>query len=272
MKKTETSRAYRRIEKDWEEFWAEFWRIRLVGNDDAVVWKNQQVVDFLWEVLALKSGMRVLDLGCGAGFQAILMAERGICVHGIDISKKLIDHAAKTALKRKLPATFAQGDMRKIRSTAEYDRVVVLGMSFGFGSDRENISTLDNIFRALKPGGRAVLTGQHPYSASNYTGPEWMETPEGFLVHKGHFDAMTCRLGGRWELVRPDGTIVTEGENPESEGVRCYSVPELSGLLANAGFRNARFYGSWFLPPPPLEWYSPEMITVVDKPARSKKE
>ena len=261
-----TTRQFKQVTKSWEDFWAEFWRIRLIKDDDAVVWKNQQVADFCWNVLELRQGMTVLDLGCGAGFQAELLAERGIQVHGIDISNKLVDYASKHAKRRGLSATFDVGDMRNFAVRKPFDRVVVLGMSFGFGSDEQNRASLKNIFAATKKGGKVLLTGQHPYSASTHTGPEWLQSSEGVLLHRGEFDPITSRLGGSWELARPDGTIVTEGENPESDGIRCYTVPEMHDLLSAAGFVNPRFYGSWFLPPAELQWFSMEMISVADKP------
>lgn len=263
-------RSFTRVQKSWDEFWAEFWRIRLVKDDELVAWKNQQVVDFCFETLKLKPGMRVLDLGCGAGFQALLLAERGLQVHGIDLSKKLTDYAAKIAKQRKLSATFAAGDMRKLSAQEEYDRIVVLGMSFGFGTDAENLQTAKNIYRALKPGGMALITGQHPYSATTQTGPEWMECAEGFLIHRGVFDPLTSRLGGEWELIRPDGTVVTEGANPEADGIRCYGAPEMQNLLEAIGFKGIEFYGSWLLPPSELQWFSPEMITIATKPGSGK--
>ncbi len=81
-------KTFRRVEKTWDEFWAEFWRIRLVQNDEAVVWKNQQVIAFANDVLGVKPGMTLLDLGCGAGYQALLFAEQGVTVHGVDISPR----------------------------------------------------------------------------------------------------------------------------------------------------------------------------------------
>lgn len=266
MTPTQKIKPFRRVEKSWEEFWAEFWRIRLVQDDDAVIWKNQQVLEFCWDVLKLREGMTMLDLGCGAGYQARLFAERGIRVHGIDISKKLTTYAAAQAKKQRVPATFEAADMRTFTVKEPYDRVVVLGMSFGFGTDEENRATLRNIFRSTKPGGKVLLTGQHPYSASTHTGPEWMETNEGFLLHRGEFDPITSRLGGSWELARPDGTVVTEGVNPESDGIRCYSVPEMRDLMIATGFTPPQFYGTWMLPPMDVQWFSMEMITVAEKP------
>lgn len=260
------SDTFQTSERGWDEFWAEFWRIRLVEEDEAIAWKNQQVAEFCKEVLAQKSGMRILDLGCGAGYQAILLAENDVEVHGVDIAPILIDYAREQAKKHKSQATFEVGDMRTYTTDTPFDCVVVLGMSFGFGTDVENRETMKRIYDAVKPGGKVLLTGQHPYAASSHTGPEWVETSEGFLLHRGEFDPITCRLGGSWQLARPDGSIVTEGDNPESDGIRCYTVPELTGLLGSVGFVNPKFFGSWMLPPIPLQWFSLEMISTADKP------
>jgi ubiquinone/menaquinone biosynthesis C-methylase UbiE len=263
-------KIFRRVEKTWDEFWAEFWRIRLVSGDESVTWKNQQVVAFCNELLKLKPGMTMLDLGCGAGFQAHMFAEQGIKVHGIDISPPLVNHANTLAKKQGLSATFEVGDMRDFKVKEPYDRVVVLGMSFGFGTDEENIACLKNIYKAVKPGGKVLITGQHSYSATSQTGPEWVETAEGFLVHHGEFDPITSRLGGMWELVCPDGTIITEGDNPESDGIRCYGVPEMTNMLREHGFTHPSYFGTWMLPPAELQWFSMEMITVTGRPAEAK--
>ncbi|MBI5060499.1 class I SAM-dependent methyltransferase [candidate division KSB1 bacterium] len=265
-----TPKQFRRVEQSWDEFWAEFWRIRLIDGDETVAWKNEQVVEFCWQVLKLKSGMSVLDLGCGGGYQAVLLAQRGVKVHGIDVSAKLAAHGTKLAKQMKVPATFAAGDMRKLSYHEQFDRVVVLGMSFGFGSEEENVHTAERIFRAVKPGGMVLLTGMHPYSASTHAGPDWMETNEGLLIHRGEFDPLTSRLGGMWELVRPDGTIITEGDNPEQDGIRCYSAPEIKRIVTEAGFRRPACYGSWMLPPADLQWFSSELITVAEKPAKRR--
>jgi SAM-dependent methyltransferase len=261
-----SKQSFKRVSKTWDEFWAEFWRIRLVGGDDAADFKSQQVVDFCWEVLGMKRGQTVLDLGCGGGYQARYFAESGAKVHGIDITPVLIKHAKRHLKKHSLEATFEVGDMRTFTVAKPFDHVVVLGMSFGFGTDEENAETIRRIYAALKPGGRLLLTGQHPYGLSNHLGPEWLECDEGLLLHRAEFDEETCRLGGSWELACPDGTIITEGENPEKNGVRCYTLPEIRGLLTTSGFKDIEAHGAWYLPTQPMQWFSMELIISATKP------
>jgi hypothetical protein len=103
---------------------------------------------------------------------------------------------------------------------------------------------------------------------TNHFGPEWIETDEGVLMHRGEFNPITCRLNGGWQLAMPNGTMMTEGDNPEADGIRCYTVPELTKLLTHVGFMNPQFYGAWYLPPPELQWFSMEMIVTADKPKK----
>src|SRR6187431_3553070 len=58
---------------------------------------TQQEVGFLVEALGLEPGMRVLDVGCGPGRHAHALAERGITVHGVDISQAFVDLAVERA-------------------------------------------------------------------------------------------------------------------------------------------------------------------------------
>jgi SAM-dependent methyltransferase len=58
----------------------------------------------------LSAGERVVDVGCGTGNAALLAAERGASVTGIDPAQRLLDVAAATAAERGLDATFLPGE------------------------------------------------------------------------------------------------------------------------------------------------------------------
>jgi SAM-dependent methyltransferase len=63
-----------------------------------------------YEIAAeLTSGMRVLDLCCGAGYGAAILAERAGAVHGVDIDVATVDIAAAT-VGRETGATFEARD------------------------------------------------------------------------------------------------------------------------------------------------------------------
>jgi SAM-dependent methyltransferase len=62
------------------------------------------------ESARLTADERVVDVGCGTGNAALLAAERGASVTGIDPAQRLLDVAAASAAERGLSATFLPGD------------------------------------------------------------------------------------------------------------------------------------------------------------------
>lgn len=72
----------------------------------------------------------ILELGCGTGAHAELLARIGFEVHGIDLSREMLVKAE--ARKASLPAevaarlTFSHGDVRSVRTGRTYDAVISL--------------------------------------------------------------------------------------------------------------------------------------------------
>ncbi|MEU4603139.1 methyltransferase domain-containing protein [Kribbella sp. NPDC023972] len=59
-------------------------------------------------------GKHIIDLGCGTGNAALLAAERGAVVTGIDPAARLLEVARKRAAERGLQVEFAAGDAASI--------------------------------------------------------------------------------------------------------------------------------------------------------------
>jgi SAM-dependent methyltransferase len=126
-----------------------------------------QEVEFLVDVLDLRPGMRVLDVGCGPGRHARALAERGIEVVGIDISERFIELARDGAPPT---ATFVRGDARSMTFTAEFDAAICLCQgAFGLvpGEDGE---VLERIVRALRPGARGAVSAFSAYFQVRWLG------------------------------------------------------------------------------------------------------
>jgi SAM-dependent methyltransferase len=131
---------------------------------------TEQEVTFLLEALELEPGMRVLDVGCGPGRHARALAERGISVHGIDISDRFIELARQHAPDG---ATFERLDARHLPFAAEFDAAISLCQgAFGladWGAAGEgppldpDLEVLAGISRSLRPGGRAAVSAFSAY-------------------------------------------------------------------------------------------------------------
>ncbi len=166
---------------------------------------------FLWKVLKLKKGSRVLDVPCGTGRHALRLARRGAFVLGVDASKEYLAKARRDG-KRAPNARFTRGDMRRIRLEGEFDAAVNLWTSFGYFADPEDDArTLRGIARALKPGG-LFLIDMIDFDASGKSDrtKNWMKRADGSYVLEE-----AVLVGGRdpkivneWTVLRPGKPVL----------------------------------------------------------------
>ena len=73
-----------------------------------------------------RDGLRVLDIGCGAGLLSEQMAKVGACVTGVDIAEKNINIARQHALSEGLDIDYRQGSVEDLDTDQAFD--VVLNM------------------------------------------------------------------------------------------------------------------------------------------------
>jgi SAM-dependent methyltransferase len=86
----------------------------------------------------------VLELGCGTGIHATMLAERNYQVHGIDLSAEMLAVAARRRdaqpvhMQRRLG--FESGDIRSYRAGREFDAVVSLFHVFSYQSSNADLA------------------------------------------------------------------------------------------------------------------------------------
>jgi SAM-dependent methyltransferase len=100
---------------------------------------------------------RALDLGCGAGRNALHLAAAGFTVDAVDLSPTAIRWATERAAAANAEVTFIQGDAFKLDLTGPYDLVYDSGCLHHLPPHRR-VSYLALLDKVLAPGGHLALT------------------------------------------------------------------------------------------------------------------
>ncbi|MFW5748760.1 MAG: class I SAM-dependent methyltransferase [Chloroflexota bacterium] len=230
--------------------------------DEPFVTATVAEVDFLIEHLHLTPSMHVLDMGCGTGRHAIELARRGCRVTGVDISEGMLAEARRTAEAAGVTGvTFQQADATTYTAPTSFDCAYCvcegsLGL-IGSGEDpyEHDAAVLRNLYDAIRPGGRVVITALNAMRCIR----QYQQAD----VEAGIFDPMTLTETNTMETEGPAGSVtVTVRE-------RGMVPPELRLLLRVTGFTVEHIgggtAGDWGLRPAQLDEF--ELLAIVSKPA-----
>jgi ubiquinone/menaquinone biosynthesis C-methylase UbiE len=154
-----------------EHFDAEstFWRSTYLRNDALGLINRQRQTAALKYVdeLSLPKTARALEIGCGAGFLAIALAQRGFRVDAVDHAPSMVQltrrHARETGMDRLIHT--AIGDVHELSFEDEsFELIVALGV-INWLHDLKK--ALAEIRRVLKPSGYAVLNSARAHALLN---------------------------------------------------------------------------------------------------------
>ncbi len=209
-------------------------------------------------LLGIDRPMTVLDLACGFGRIANRLALLGHQVTGVEYQPGFLEIAHKEAELNHLRVEYIQGDMRAIDFPPVFDRAMMMFNSFGYFTDAENLRVLENIARALKPGGLLGFDIANRDGLLNDFHPHYVSEKDGSLmINRFSFDVLTGRLHNNRIIIRAG----VRKDIPFS--IRLYSVTELRELLARAGLVLESVYAEW--DGSPLEMDSASMVAIARK-------
>jgi ubiquinone/menaquinone biosynthesis C-methylase UbiE len=132
--------------------------------------KNPQQKDLGIFLKLLKPKSKILDLGCGAGQDAGYLAEAGMEVLGLDISKEMIAEAKK----RNPTIIFSVGDFLLFNFVDDKFDAVWCSTVFHHIPSDQNEVFIKKIQRILRPGGLLYIsTGVGGSESEGWTDAEW---------------------------------------------------------------------------------------------------
>lgn len=153
-------------------------------------------VNWITKMVGGSAEKGLLDLGCGPGIYAELLAEKGFEVTGIDFSRRSINYAMDRCKQKKLDITYYYQNYLDMDYEEAFDAVILIYCDFGVLSPEDRSVLLRKIYQALKPGGILILDVFHePYlksfeevqSVSYHPGGFWSPEPYAVIQKKQYY-------------------------------------------------------------------------------------
>lgn len=234
-------------------------------------------VGALIDLLSLRPGERILDVGCGPGRHALALAAAGFEVVGVDVSTEFVELASASAgsLDVAIPPRFVRADARALDLSSlgtgagpeaeparPFDAAISLcqgafGLAGGPGAEsllpgRElDEPILAAMAGALRPGGRLAVSAFSAYFQLRY------------LAETDTFDADTG--------VNHEDTTIRNASGEERAAelwTTCFTPRELRLLARAVGLRPRAVHGvtpgAYRADPPSID--TPEFLLIADRP------
>jgi ubiquinone/menaquinone biosynthesis C-methylase UbiE len=166
-----------------------------IGGVQAENIRDRHAAVLQWiDDLALAPGSRVLEVGCGAGFMAIDLANRGFHVHAVDSVAAMIELARSNAVQAGITDTLSFGvsDVLSLAFDApSFDLVLAVGVIPWLGQPE---AAMQEMARVTKPGGHVLITTSNRAGLINLVDPLINPLLQPFKVKAKH---VLVRLGLR---------------------------------------------------------------------------
>ncbi len=207
---------------------------------------------------------RILDLGCGPGLYCEMLAKAGHMVTGVDFSQRSIAHARQEAARKDLDIEYLHENYLHLAFEGRFDLAMMIYCDFDVLVPEDRNRLLQNVYRALKPGGLFI------FDTLNTKAPETMKVPgrsweaaeRGFWKDEPYLALSETFHYAEANVILQQHVVCSE---PDGEAVyrfwtHYYDPETLTSILREQGFSEVGCYES---PLPDNGDGANEMVTFV---------
>lgn len=213
-------------------------------------------VDFYMQILQ-REGLvprTAVDLACGTGSVAILLAEMGMQVVGVDMSEEMLCQANQKAQELENPPIFVCQQLQQLQLPRGVDLAVCALDSLDYITDPEDCrEAIRRVYRVLNPGGCFIFDVNTPQKLRAMDDQIFLdEDDDVYCVWRGEFDEKTNICTYAMDLFQRQGDVWMRSFEEHKE--YAYSAQQLTGYLRQAGFTRIEVYADRrFVQPGPNE-------------------
>ena len=203
------------------------------------------VVEFYMQILE-KEGLKprtAVDLACGTGSVAILLAQKGMTVTGVDMSEEMLCVASQKAQQQENMPVFVCQSLQQLRLPRGVDLAVCALDSLDYITDPADCEeAIRRVYKALNPGGCFIFDVNTPEKLHAMDGQVFMdEDDDVYCVWRGEFDEKSNICSYGMDLFQRQGDVWYRSFEEHRE--YAYDAATLANYLRDAGFTSIRVYG-----------------------------
>jgi SAM-dependent methyltransferase len=143
---------------------------------------------------------RVLDLGCGAGTNALFLARSGFRTSGIDLAPGAIEAATRRAHRAGLRVDFRVGDVLSLPfPKGSFRGLVDIGCFHTLPIELRSVYARE-LARVLRPGGRYIVSWVAPEWKASFGPPHRPSLEEVAATFEKEFLFRRTEYSGGWNL------------------------------------------------------------------------
>ena len=184
-----------------------------------------------------------VDLACGTGSVAVLLARQGLRVTGVDLSEDMLTVAWEKAQDLPNPPQFICQPLQKLYLPRGVDLAVCALDSLDYITDpRDCAQAIRRIYKALNPGGIFIFDVNTPEKLRAMDGQVFLdEDDDVYCVWRGEFDEETNICSYGMDLFQRQGKAWQRSFEEHRE--YAYTPEQLTGYLKAAGFTHIGIFG-----------------------------
>ena len=191
--------------------------------------------------------LNILDLGCGPGLYTEKLAERGHIVTGMDFSSNSIHYAMESASRKKLNISYIQQNYLELDEKNRYDLILLIFTDFGVLTPDQRKILLNNIYRALKPGGTFLFDVLNENSDMiESESRNWELAGKGFWRNHPYLALTESFYYEKQKVTLNQHIIIDEDGGTETYRfwIHTFSHIDLNEIMSSAGFNFTECYDS----------------------------
>jgi len=204
---------------------------QLMDYIDYSIW----VEDILHAVKPHEPGNRWLDISCGTGSMALLLAKAGMEMTAVDLSPHMIEIAQKKAAEADQTIHFKVGDMTQYQESTPFDVIINLHDGLNYLLEHSDVQKfMSNSHKLLNPGGILLFDVVTPLLCQTH----FRGYREIFADEAGGYERQTS-YDPNSQLAESMFTLQTEDEDRvelESHIQRSYDTAEVEAFCKDSVF------------------------------------